>query len=130
MILSPTTKKTELDSGSGSFDTVAQHSTVVLLTAWKVRTLVELKAYPSNASVVLYRLLFTAAPLRVQLMVGAGNQADVTHRNSTCWSWSAVTFPPTMLTVPLSDGEKDGDKGGEKQRKILERKEESKTNRR
>lgn len=43
VIFLPTTKNTELDCGCGRVDTVAKHSTMVFLTAWKFRTLVELE---------------------------------------------------------------------------------------
>lgn len=115
VIFLPTTKKTELDFGFASVSTLAQHSTVVFLTAWKFRTLLELKESPSAMLVVLYRLLFTASPLRVQPTVGMGNQADVTHWNSTCWSCNTVTLPPMMLTVPLSE------KYRQRQRRVLRR---------
>lgn len=45
--------KVELDFGLVSAATVAQHSTVALLTAWKLRILVELKESPSSVLLVL-----------------------------------------------------------------------------
>lgn len=97
----PTAKNTKLELSSAGM--LAWHRTLVLPTAWKVRTVVELKKSPSAATVVLYRLLFTASSFRVQLTVGLGNQADVTHWNSTCWSCTAVMLPSRMVTVPLSE---------------------------
>lgn len=108
-IFLPTTKKTELNWGLVSDDTVARHSTVVFLTAWNVRTLVELKVSPSAMPVVLYSLLFTAWPFCVHVTVDIGNQADVTHWNSTCWPCcTTVTFCPLTLTVPLSEKQRQG----------------------
>lgn len=102
----PTTKWTELDTGLVNVDTVARHATTVLLTAWNFKILVVLKEFPSARLVVLYRLLFTGVLFRVQVTVGVGSHAVITHLNSACWSGFTVTFPPVMLTVPLSeDGE-------------------------
>lgn len=48
-------------------------------------------------------MLSTAAPLSAQPTSGSGNQADVSHWNSTCWPRSTATSPPLILTVPLSE---------------------------
>lgn len=53
LIFLPTTMKAELDLGLASAATMAQHSTVALLTAWKLRILVELKNFPSSTLLVL-----------------------------------------------------------------------------
>lgn len=74
-------------------------------TAWKVSTLVELTVIPSDMAVVL--LLLKATPLSLQLTVGSGYQANVIHWNSTCWSCLTDRFAPVMLTVPLSDIERE-----------------------
>lgn len=103
----PTVRETALDIGLLSAATVALHSTVALLTAWKFRTLVELYTFPSKTLVVLYWLLSTSPPLTTQLTVGSGCQAVMSHWNSTCCSFSTVTFPSLMLTAPLSEKYKE-----------------------
>lgn len=61
----PTSRKTRLACGLDRAATEAQHSTVVLVRAWKVRTLVESKVSPTGVLALLNRLLLTGAPLRL-----------------------------------------------------------------
>lgn len=53
LIFLPTTMKTGLDLGLVSAANMAQHSTVALLMALKLRILVELKKSPSSTLLVL-----------------------------------------------------------------------------